>query len=108
MKQIPHTFEVESVARRIVWFELPEQSLEDPVRFMAYAMRYASHSDMKILRKYVADKDFIDAIDHAPPGIIDNRSWAYWNAVFGRFPTPPMPQRTFDAKEDKSVFLPAE
>jgi len=32
-------------------------------------------------------------LKHAPPGIIDERSWAYWNVVIGRYPTPPMPRR---------------
>lgn len=95
MKQIPLISETEEIARRIVWFEPAAQALEDPVRFMAYAMRYATHEDMKALRKYISDKDFIDALDHTPPGIVDARSWAYWNAVFGRYPTPPMPVRDF-------------
>jgi hypothetical protein len=30
-----------------------------------------------------------------PPGIIDPRSWAYWNLKLGRDPTPPMPARRF-------------
>jgi hypothetical protein len=37
--------------------------------------------------------DFQEALEHAPPGIIDKRSWAYWNVMFGRYPAPPMPQR---------------
>ncbi len=99
MKQIPRTPETEAIAKRIIWFESPTQALEDPIRFMAYAMRYAAHEDMKILRQYVSDKDFVDILDHLPPGIVDNRSWAYWNAVFNRYPAPAMPTRTFSGKD---------
>jgi len=38
--------------------------------------------------------DLREALDKAPPGIIDPRSWAYWNSVMGRYPAPPMPKRT--------------
>ena len=67
--------------------------MSDPIRFMAYAMARATHEDMKLLRRYVADDDFREALDRAPPGIIDPRSWAYWNNVMGRYPAPPMPKR---------------
>jgi hypothetical protein len=50
---------------------------------------------MKALRRYVSDDDFREALDEAPPGIIDLRSWAYWNSVMGRYPTPPLPRRRF-------------
>ncbi|MBE2204097.1 MAG: hypothetical protein IAE94_07155 [Chthoniobacterales bacterium] len=95
MKTIPLTPETEAIARRIIWFEEPEQALSDPVRFMAYAMTYATHEDMSVIRRYVSDEDFQEALNKAPPGIIDGRSWAYWNSKFGRYPAPPPPERHF-------------
>ena len=95
MKRIPLNDETAQVARRVIWFEPPEKALADPVRFMAYAMAYARHEDMKIIRRYVSDADFREALDHAPPGIIDPRSWAYWNSKMGRWPAPPLPERRF-------------
>ena len=95
MKPIPLNRETEAVARRVVWFEEPAEALESPIRFMAYAMRHATHEDMKVLRQHVSDADFREALDRAPPGIIDARSWAYWNNVVGRYPAPPMPKRSF-------------
>jgi hypothetical protein len=44
---------------------------------MAYAMAYARHEDMQVLRRQVSDDDIREALDKAPPGIIDPRSWAY-------------------------------
>ena len=95
MKPIPLTPETEAVARRVIWFEEPHEALADPIRFMAYAMTWATHADMKVLRRYVSDDDFREALDKAPPGIIDPRSWAYWNSKMGRYPAPPMPKRRF-------------
>ena len=96
MKKIPLNAETEAAAKRVVWFERPEEALSDPVRFLAYAVASATHEDMKIIRKYVSDVDFLEALDNAPPGIIDPRSWAYWNSKMGRYPAPPLPTRHLD------------
>jgi hypothetical protein len=96
MKPIPLNPDTEAVARRLVWFEEPDEALFDPVRFMAYAIAAATHEDMKVLRRYVSDDDFRKALDKAPPGIIDPRSWAYWNSKMGRYPAPPPPKRTLE------------
>jgi hypothetical protein len=95
MQRIPLNKETEAAARRIIWFEPPAQSLADTIRFMAYAMRYATHEDMQVIRRFVSDDEFREALDKAPPGIVDPRSWAYWNSKMGRYPAPPLPQRRF-------------
>ena len=100
MKGIPVTPLTLDVARRIIWFESPEQALVDPIRFMAYAMTYARHEDMRVIRRYVSDDDFLEALDHAPAGIVDPRSWAYWNSKLGRYPPPPLPVRRFGVAAD--------
>ena len=95
MKSIPLNEETATIASRIIWFEPSAQALSDPVRFMAYAMTYAMHEEMRLIRRYVSDDDFREALDRAPPGIIDPRSWAYWNSKMGRYPPPPLPVRRF-------------
>ena len=92
---IPITPVTLNIARRVIWFEQPEEALADPIRFMAYAMTYARHQDMRVIRRYVSDDGFREELDHAPPGIIDPRSWAYWNLKMGRYPAPPLPKRRF-------------
>ena len=93
MKLIPLNADTEAVARRVVWFEEPALALANPFRFLAYAMARATHEDMRVLRRYLSDADFVEALDNAPPGIIDPRSWAYWNNKMGRYPPPPLPKR---------------
>jgi hypothetical protein len=95
MKPIPINPETEEIARRVIWFESPEEALAEPLRFMAYAMAGAAPEDMEILRRYVDDADFLEALEKAPPGIIGRRSWDYWNLHMGRCPVPPMPKREF-------------
>lgn len=100
MNAIPITPGTLEIARRVIWFESPERALADPLQFMAYAMTYARHEDMRVIRQFVSDDDFREALDKAPPGIIDPRSWAYWNLKMGRYPPPPLPRRTFGGATD--------
>jgi hypothetical protein len=95
MTRIPVNPETEALARRIVWFESPRDALADPIRFMAYVMTHATPEDLTIVHRYVPDDDFREALDKAPPRVIDSRSWAYWNSRMGRYPPPPMPVRRF-------------
>jgi hypothetical protein len=98
MKSLPLNSELESVARRVVWFEHPERALDDPIRFAAYVLTYGKHGDVEVLRRYIGDEGLQEAVLKAPPGIFDGRSWAYWNLKIGRFPTPPMPERSFSSR----------
>lgn len=91
---LPVTPETLDVARRVVWFEPPEEAMKDTRRFMAYAFRYATHQDMLILRRHLTDDFLRDALEHAPPGIIDGRSWAYWRLVL-ELPPSGLPTRQF-------------
>lgn len=93
MKPLAHNPELLAVAARVIWFEPPERALADPVRFLAHVMTYATLEEIAVVRRDVGVDDFREALDHAPPGIMDERSWAYWNAMTGRYPVPPMPRR---------------
>ena len=94
MKRLPLTPEIEAVALRVIWFEEPPQAIADPIRFLAYAMTYGDDADMRVIRQHLSDDELREAIENAPAGIFDPRSWAYWNLKLGRYPTPPMPERT--------------
>jgi hypothetical protein len=93
MKPLPHNHDLLAVAPRVIWFEPAEQALADPIRFLAYLMTYGTVGDVEVVRRYLDLDDFREALEHAPHGIIDERSWAYWNTVIGRYPAPPMPRR---------------
>ena len=97
MRPLPHTHDLLSLAPRVIWFEPPERALADPIRFLAYLMTYGKTNEIAIVRRYLDLDDFREALEHAPPGIIDERSWAYWNTVIGRYPPPPMPRRVIPA-----------
>lgn len=92
---LPLNAELKTILSRIIWFEPPEESIQNPIRVLAYAMAYASHEDMNILLKYYPKERIISILDKIPAGIVDPRSWAYWNLIWGRYPAPSMPQRFF-------------
>jgi hypothetical protein len=91
--ELPQTDLFRAMAQRVIWFEKPEQALADVARFLAYALTYATPQDVAVIRSVVTDDQLRDALDRMPPGIIDERSWAYWNSKLGRWPPPPSPRR---------------
>jgi hypothetical protein len=96
MKPLPRTPAFLAAARRIVWFKPPEEALDNPIELMAYAMKHSTDEDMALLLRHLGEDGLREAIDKAPPGIVDARSWSYWNARIGRFPAPPAPRRQLD------------
>ena len=92
--------ELSAVARRMVCYEPPEQALRNPVLFLAHVMTYGTIQDLVTAEKYFTPEDFRHALENAPPGVFDPRSWAYWNTKFGRVPVPPMPRRKFLEAQD--------
>jgi hypothetical protein len=59
-------------------------------------MKHSTDQDMALLLRHVGEDGLREAIEKAPPGIVDARSWSYWNARIGRFPAPPAPRRRLD------------
>ena len=93
MPALPHAPELLAVAKRVVWFKPAEETLEDPVFFLCHLMTYTLPEDVITVNKYVSPGEFRHALEHAPAGIFDARSWAYWNIMCGREPVPPLPSR---------------
>ena len=96
MKPLPVTPELLRVAQRVIWFEPPEQALTDPVRFLAHVMVFGTVEDLEALDGIAGRHEYCEVLNHAPRGLFDPRSWAYWNLVCGRHPAPPLPVRTFN------------
>lgn len=94
MIRLPSTPELLKVARRVVWFKEPSETLAEPMLFLAHVMTYGTVDDLAALDGIVGTDQYREALEHAPPGIFDERSWAYWNLRCGRWPAPPLPVRT--------------
>ncbi len=93
MQPLLATPELLNVARRVVWFKEPADALTDPIHFLAHVMTYGTIEDLRAIDGVVDSTEFRSVLDHAPPGIFDPRSWAYWNLKCGHVPALPMPVR---------------
>ena len=93
MTKLPPTPAMLRVARRVVWFRSPEEALADPVHFLAHVMTYGTAEDVAAVRDELGDAAFREALDHAPAGVFDPQSWAYWHLRYGRRPPPPLRER---------------
>lgn len=85
--------DLEKVAKRVVWFKTPADTLKDVKLFLAHLMTYGTLSDIGTALKYFSEDDFKAALDDPPPGVFDRRSWVYWNVRYRRAPVPPLPVR---------------
>lgn len=93
MKPLYLNEKLRKAAERCVWFQPPETAVKNPALLVAHILTYGGLEDVGALRAQYDDDDLRAALDAAPPGIYDARSWAYWNLVVGRYVTPPAPTR---------------
>ena len=98
-RAIPHPSDLIAVAENVVWFKPPLEALDNTHDFLAHVMTYGTLDDVLIAEKHFCARDFRAALEHAPPGVFDIRSWHYWNIVCGRTPVPPLPQRKIPGVE---------
>lgn len=96
MKPLVLTPALRRAAERCVWYESPERAIAHPARLVAHILTFGGIDDVNALRAQYSDDDLKEALDTAPAGIFDARSWAYWNLVVGRYAPPPLPQRRFE------------
>ncbi len=50
---VPYPAELLRVARKMVWFDKPEQTLADLKTFLAHLMVYGSMADIAVVKRYV-------------------------------------------------------
>jgi hypothetical protein len=89
------TEELRIVAKRVVWFKRPDETLEEPKLFLSHLMTYGTLKDLAVAVKYYSDEDFDRVLVDPLPGIFDLRSWTYWNLRYHHEPVPPLPSRHF-------------
>ncbi len=93
LARLPDDDNLLAVARRVNWYKEPHDAISDTADFLAHLMTYGRPEDVAVIQRYLTIEDFRAALDEAPPGTMDVRSWNYWNIVTGRVPVPPRPER---------------
>jgi len=104
--------DLRAVARRVIWFEEPEEALKYTKRFLTYLMTYGTPEDVEVAHRSYSDADFEATLDAPAPGIFDARSWREWNNRYHRVPVPPLPKRVlpgeWPAEVRESLFGPGK
>lgn len=91
----PYPTELLRVARKVVWYDAAERTLEDIPTFLAHLMVYGSLADVKLVEKYISLEEFRKALGEAPAGIFTQDAWIRWHRQLGIEPIPPLPRRRF-------------
>lgn len=81
------------IARRIAWWQSPEQTLQRPLDFIARVMASGSLDEVRDVEQAFGRRRFGDALRAASPGVFDARSWSYWLLILGMDQATPMPVR---------------
>ena len=91
----PYPSELLRVARKVVWDDAPERTLDDIPTFVAHLMVYGSPADVQVVEKYISREEFRTALANAPAGVFTQDAWATWHMKLGIQPIPPLPRRRF-------------
>jgi hypothetical protein len=80
------------VAKRVFWWGKPEEWMNDVTRFTAQVMVFGDWDDTTLTWKLLGDSAFLQVLAHAPPGVFDSKSWAYWHHRY-QLDVPALPTR---------------
>jgi hypothetical protein len=90
----PYPAELLRVARKVVWYDSPDDTLADLPTFLTHLMVYGSSTDMKVVERYVPLEEFQRVLENPPTGVFTKEVWMRLHERFG-MPVPPLPRRRF-------------
>jgi hypothetical protein len=91
---LPYPADLLRIARKVVWYDQPERTLEDLDTFLVHLMVYGSSADVGVTRRYVPQEEFHRALENAPAGLFTQDAWRKWHELLG-IPMQPLPRRRF-------------
>lgn len=84
-----------AIARRVCWWEPIAATLENTPLFLCRIMALGTWEDICIALDHYGRDAFREALQNAPPGLFDPRSWHYWHHRLKLLPVPSLPERVF-------------
>ncbi len=87
------TPELQRIASRVVWWETPDRVLAREDDFLCRVMALADLADANYVSATYGPDRLRHALQTAPPGILDPRSWHYWHHRLGLGSAGPLPTR---------------
>lgn len=84
---------LQTIAARVCWWQRAEETLSDTPLFLCRVMTFGTWEDVCFCLDHFGNDAFRDALQSAPPGLLDRRSWSYWHHRLAVFPVPSLPIR---------------
>ena len=81
------------IASRVVWWNPPERVLLHVDTFLCRVMALGDLVDVNFIEDTYGPGRLRAALQSAPPGIFDSRSWHYWHHRLGLGAAGPLPVR---------------
>ncbi len=82
-----------TMAKKYVWWQPPERTLEDRRLFLAQMMTLGTADDVRWLLSGVSGSELRRVLLDPPIGIFNRRSWNFWHLRLGLTPPPELPAR---------------
>ena len=87
--------ELRRIASRVVWWDTPEQAVSRLDDFLCRVMTFGDLDDVNLIEARYGVERLRAAIQYAPAGVFDVRSWHYWHHRLGLGEAGPLPTRQF-------------
>ena len=91
----PYPTELLRIARKVVWFDRPEETLRNLKTFLAHVMVYGSPAEIAAVERYIPAAEFRNVLENAPAGIFTTDAWRRWHERLRIVPIPALPRRRF-------------
>ena len=81
-----NTYQLETLrefASKYIWWDSPEQAINQPARVVAQVMDIGVFDDCRILERVFGVEYLQHVLSIAEPGWFRGRSWSWWHARFG-------------------------
>lgn len=92
--QFPYPADLLRIARKVVWYDQPEQTLAHLDIYLAHLMVYGSSTDVAVTAQHVPAEEFRRVLENAPAGLFTQEVWQKWHKQLG-MPVQPLPRRRF-------------
>jgi hypothetical protein len=89
--------EMARIARRVCWWQSAEATLQNTPFFLCRVMVFGTWADVCFVIENYRKASLREALQRAPAGLFDNRSWYYWHHRLQILPVPALPARAIPA-----------
>ena len=102
----PNRHRAVSMAQKYVWWKPPAETLAEPVLLVAQIMTMGTLEDAQWMLSCTSNDELRAVLRDPPVGVINGRSWTYWQRRLNGDPIPPPPTRVFshDPLDNERLF----